>query len=254
MRFLSWLVLLSFMLGCSAKWDGQVETFGDDEGETDVSRIKDEVLVAVSQSDCDALADEYCLLFESGCNVGWLEDASYENAFICADQLRFQQCGWSEGPRGINIDETRACVETFRRAASCERAANIAEVCQDNLFKGLTCEAWLPEGLSPVTVPKDAFVFDDFGQFDVRCFTLEEDENISIFTEPVEGSPVSDTILVLLNEAWDIVAFNDDGEDNLFAGIFDFVSPSDGTHYLMVVGYDAEQVGEVGVIFERNDR
>ena len=226
MKLVGSLALLWAILGCSPQWDGKVETFGDDEGETDVSRIKDEVLVAVSQSDCDALADEYCLLFESGCNVGWLD----------------------------NIDETRACVESFRRASSCESAADIAEVCQDNLFKGLTCEATLVEGFGSLTVPADAFVFDDFGQFDVRCFDLEEDEVVSIFTARVDESPVSDTILVLLNEAWDIVAFNDDAEEDLFAGIYDFVSPSDGTFYLMVVGYDADQVGEVGVVFERNGR
>ena len=254
MKFVRWLVLLLGFYACSPQWDGKVETFGDEEGETDVSRIKDEVLVEVSQSDCDSLADEYCLLFESGCNVGWLADASYENAFVCADDLRFQQCGWSEGPRGINLEETRACVETFRRASSCERAADIAEVCQDNLFKGLTCEATLLEGFETLMVPEDAFVFDDFGQFDVRCFDLEEDEVVSIFTVPVDESPLRDTVLVLLNEAWDIVAFNDDSEEGLFAGIFEFVSSSDSTYYLMVVGYDAEQVGEVGVIFERSSK
>ena len=70
------------MFGCAPQWDGQVETFGDQDGETDVSRIKDEVLVEVSQGDCDALADEYCLAFEAGCNVGWLEDASYEKCLL----------------------------------------------------------------------------------------------------------------------------------------------------------------------------
>ena len=85
----------------------------------------------------------------------------------------------------------------------------------------------------------------------MRFIDLEEDDAVSIFTVPVNESPVRDTVLVLLNEAWDIVQFNDNSEESLFAGIPEFVSSSNGTSYLMVVGYDAEQVGEVGVIFER---
>ena len=108
------------------------------------------------------------------------------------------------------------------------------------------------EGVDTLMIPEDAFVFDDFGQFDVRCFDLEEDEVVSIFTVPVDESTLSDTVLVLLNEAWGIVEFNDDSEESFLAGVFDFVSSSDGRYDVMVVGYDAEQVGEVGVIFERS--
>ena len=251
MKFVGLLIGFTSMFGCAPQWDGRVETFGDQDGETDVSRIKDEVLVEVSQGDCDALADEYCLAFEAGCGVGWLEDASYENAFYCADELRFQQCGWSEGPRGINIEETKACVDSLRRAGTCDRIEAIASVCGDNLFKALSCEEALSQGFGTLSIPQDNYVFDDFGQFAVRCMTLFENETINLVTSPIEGSRASDTVLVLLNEAWDIVAFNDDGEENLFAGIFDFTSPVDGEYYLMVLGYDLEQVGEVGILFER---
>ena len=79
------------------------------------------------------------------------------------------------------------------------------------------------EGVDTLMIPEDAFVFDDFGQFDVRCFDLEEDEVVSIFTVPVDESTLSDTVLVLLNEAWGIVEFNDDSEESFLAGVFDFV-------------------------------